>query len=197
MAGVAVVVVVMLVGAAVLALIALTPPDQGHPEEKPTSQAGPSPAAIGDATTRTAIAAAATVAHFEGSDTKAQRAREYQKAGLAPELAETLTPVWLTVFDSPVVGRAHVDATGDTLVSAAVAVDGDPRIGVATAADAHAVRVPVTITCVPQYASQTGNRIVAAPLTATWYVVVDEDSQRVLEVDQPAPAELSVRFVGR
>lgn len=139
----------------------------------------------------TAISAAAVAARFQGSDTKVARERSYLQAGFTQELAENFTPLWFDVFKN---AQSHtIEATGEVLIGAAVSVNGSRLITDVTAKGKpghRTFRAAVDVDCTPQWTvEQVGPRM-GSKFTATWYVTVDEATGTVINVEQPAPADL-------
>lgn len=139
----------------------------------------------------TAVTAAVTAAVFQGSDTRAAREKRYASSGFTQELAENFEPVWFDVFGTA--SKHYIEATGETLIGAAVNYTGVNTVQHVTAtgkAGNRVYRVAVDVGCTPQWSVDGGGSQMATAFTATWTVTVDEATGLVTGIEQPTPDEI-------
>lgn len=192
---IAAVIIVALVAGIVWITANNKPGAEPEPSSSPTSTADVDTSAFTTELRTTVITAAATAAQFQGSDTKAQRERNYVDAGFTQELATTFEPVWFEVFSAPIVGKVHIESTGETLVSAAVSIQArDVTVEDVTGEDGNRLfHVAVDVDCQPQWTTDTGNPRMPSKFTATWRVTIDEATGQVTDIKQPTPDEIPFR----
>lgn len=191
----AVVIVALVIGIVWIATNATRSDAEPTPSPSATSSAGADTSGFTPELKSAVITAAATAAQFQGSDTKAQRERNYLKAGFTQELATNFEPVWFEVFSDPIVGKVHIESTGETLVSAAVSIQArDVTVESAKGAPGSRIfRVAVDVDCQPQWTTETGNPRMPSKFTATWRVTIDEATGQITDVTQPTADEIPFR----
>jgi len=191
------VVVAVLIGAIVwLALSGSRNTTTSTPDAAPTGSAEPVIAEIPAEIEEMATTAAATAVQFQGADTKSQRERNYIAAGFSQEVAANFEPVWFDVFSDPIVGKVSIEATGESLVSAAVSVKSVPSVeleSVTGEPGARSYRIAVDVAFQPQWTTDTGSPRFESQYTATWTVTVNEATNTVTGVVQPSADEIPFR----
>lgn len=133
---------------------------------------------INDLAQRAALAASS----YDAAETPQARAARYRDAYFSDELAATYRPVWATVFG------------GLTVANIYTATDGPPGLDKASGTEGHHTwRVGVTCLYSGQWIKD-GSAHAQPPATSTWFVTIDEATNRVTQIDAPDPATLQVRL---